>query len=609
MGRVWRLVLLPSLVVFGLAACGSLERAAEDCPVEGPPPVGCPAPPAIGDPEIDAWYRERRADYAQQHDLDPIELGVQAKIPVQSVRLKLLGTSRRDALYSLAAKLHVIDNARHSVDAAYYIFKDDLVGRALLGALCEAVQRGVDVRLLVDSVGSISIDKRLFKALYQCQLQAGFIRNPEGQLTHYRARVQVGTFNAVSRLSSNVNRRSHDKLLVVDGFVREHGIVITGGRNISLDYYGIHADGSINDDTYLDAELLLRPGPGENGQTSVSEVAEVYFSLLQNFPHNRPIEPRIASDRQTRFPRLEQDLKEAAAELRALPGVAAALGEMPAYLKQGFHSGEVRLAHEFANLVNERVITQAVANLENNPNSITYLLSMSEAADDRYVRIVSPYLFAARYYGPDGEVLLDEAQAIRDFLEENPRRTYEIVTNSVLTSDNFFAQAVVDMDMAPRLLLDDAHRERWQGSRREGEASPELVDTDTWRELVENPRLRIYEVGKLDDVTLGGEVDYGKLHGKYILTNKMGFLGTSNFDYRSRLFNNEMGFFFVSEGLAAAVNADFERLKRKSYLWGSPDWLEMRRRLVDQGGMKGWTTRHQSTLFRFLRATGLKWYF
>ena len=44
--------------------------------------------------------------------------------------------------------------------------------------------------------------------------------------------------------SSWMNRRSHDKLLVVDGVFPGKAMVITGGRNISLSYYGLKADGS-----------------------------------------------------------------------------------------------------------------------------------------------------------------------------------------------------------------------------------------------------------------------------------------------------------------------------------------------------------------------------
>jgi phosphatidylserine/phosphatidylglycerophosphate/cardiolipin synthase-like enzyme len=194
-------------------------------------------------------------------------------------------------------------------------------------------------------------------------------------------------------------------------------------------------------------------------------------------------------------------------------------------------------------------------------------------------------------------------------LDDDPERTYEVITNSVLTSDNFFAQSVVDMDMAPRLLLNEEMIEQWRGGRSEGERNSQLVDSATWKELTSNPRLKVYETGRLDDRVLGGSVDYGKLHAKYMISDKVGFLGTSNFDYRSRLFNNEMGFFFRSETLTEDFLRDFESLRSKSYRWGSAEWLQMRNELVEQGGMKGTTTKYQRNLFQILRTTGLEWLF
>jgi hypothetical protein len=70
-----------------------------------------------------------------------------------------------------------------------------------------------------------------------------------------------------------------------------------------------------------------------------------------------------------------------------------------------------------------------------------------------------------------------------------------------------------------------------------------------------------------------------------------------------------MGFFFSSLGLRQDLIADFELLKSQSYLWGSPEWLEMRRQLMDTGGAKAKATRNQRRIFRTLRDTGLEYQF
>ena len=125
--------------------------------------------------------------------------------------------------------------------------------------------------------------------------------------------------------------------------------------------------------------------------------------------------------------------------------------------------------------------------------------------------------------------------------------------------------------------------------------------------MVAHPQITIYETGRLDDVVLGGDTEYGKLHAKYVIADDLGFVGTANFDYRSRLYNNEMGFFFEGEALAEDINRDFDALIELSYRWGSPEWLEMRERARTLPSLKGWSVRSQRSIYKFLRATGLQW--
>ena len=121
---------------------------------------------------------------------------------------------------------------------------------------------------------------------------------------------------------------------------------------------------------------------------------------------------------------------------------------------------------------------------------------------------------------------VDEDIQWDQWLEDNPDATLEIITNSVLTSDNFPAQSVIDMETAPRLYLPPEMREEWQNLKGKDEMDSELVNSEKWRELVSNPRLKVYETGRLDSVKLGqGDRNYGKLHGKYFLSESIGFIG------------------------------------------------------------------------------------
>lgn len=59
--------------------------------------------------------------------------------------------SRRDAY---PAMLEAIDAARTTLSLCSYIFDNDVAGRRFVEALSAAVKRGVEVRVLVDAVGS-----------------------------------------------------------------------------------------------------------------------------------------------------------------------------------------------------------------------------------------------------------------------------------------------------------------------------------------------------------------------------------------------------------------------------------------------------------------------
>jgi phosphatidylserine/phosphatidylglycerophosphate/cardiolipin synthase-like enzyme len=66
------------------------------------------------------------------------------------------------------------------------------------------------------------------------------------------------------------------------------------------------------------------------------------------------------------------------------------------------------------------------------------------------------------------------------------------------------------------------------------------VNSNEWDNLNNNPRITIYQTGKLYSILLGkGKTYYGKLHAKFILGFELVFIGTSNFDYRSNLYNNK----------------------------------------------------------------------
>lgn len=126
----------------------------------------------------------------------------------------LLGGSRIDPLFNgdqaYPAMLSAIEDARVSISLSTYIFDNDSWGKKFRTALRDAVRRGVETRVLVDSVGA----KYSFPSIIQ-----GL--NKDG--------VRVATFmkTLLPWRFRYVNLRNHRKILVTDGKTG-----FTGGMNI-----------------------------------------------------------------------------------------------------------------------------------------------------------------------------------------------------------------------------------------------------------------------------------------------------------------------------------------------------------------------------------------
>lgn len=109
--------------------------------------------------------------------------------------------------------------AERHIHMLYYIFRNDALGNEIVAILTEKARRGVEVRVIYDSVGSIFSIGGMFRKL----IAAG------GRVEAFSPLV----LNLSSHL--RLNYRNHRKITVVDGLV---GYV--GGMNIGDEYRGKH---------------------------------------------------------------------------------------------------------------------------------------------------------------------------------------------------------------------------------------------------------------------------------------------------------------------------------------------------------------------------------
>ncbi|MFW2438605.1 MAG: phospholipase D-like domain-containing protein, partial [Arenicellales bacterium] len=167
-----KLILLFLAAVFLLSSCASLSHKPRSIPEW-----------MKSDDLVTRNYEQRTWTPPNKLEFDPIGLAKTVEVPINNARTKIIGPSYEDALDSLAAKIWMIENARYTVDLVYYIFKRDTASYAILGALCNAVKRGVDIRIMVDSIGSMHPTHNELRALESCTLEAGFTLDENGQPT------------------------------------------------------------------------------------------------------------------------------------------------------------------------------------------------------------------------------------------------------------------------------------------------------------------------------------------------------------------------------------------------------------------------------------------
>lgn len=142
------------------------------------------------------------------------------------VEILLNGGEKFQALFN------ALEGATHHIHLSYYIFKDDEIGEDVLKILSRKVSEGVEVRVLLDGMGCISISGGFIRSMRQAGIQAEWffpIRFPY--------------------ITSKLNLRYHRKIVVVDG---RTGFM--GGLNIGDEYLSRDAKLGFWRDTHIKLE-------------------------------------------------------------------------------------------------------------------------------------------------------------------------------------------------------------------------------------------------------------------------------------------------------------------------------------------------------------------
>lgn len=148
---------------------------------------------------------------------------------------------------ALTARIELIDAAQHALDLQYYIFRGDESGNLVVLALLRAAERGVRIRVLVDDGETVPGDERILSLAAQPGIEVR-IFNPLTYRGHNKAIRGTEFLFGKGRL----DYRMHNKLIVAD-----NALAIIGGRNIGNQYFQIDPTSQFGDDDVVVAGPLV----------------------------------------------------------------------------------------------------------------------------------------------------------------------------------------------------------------------------------------------------------------------------------------------------------------------------------------------------------------
>ena len=394
----------------------------------------------------------------------------------------------RDAL---SWRLILADAAEKSIDAMYFLWKNDTSGKVMTQRLLAAAERGVRVRALIDDSMTESdpaylallgahpnVEVRLYKPF-------GPKRKSLLRWIDYAAHLKV------------IDRRMHNKLYVVDGSVE-----IIGGRNIGDEYF--EYPGKF---VFRSRDLLaLGPVVGTSGQA---------FDMYWNSDWAVPIENVV-----THVPTAE----EAAVHKTSLDAFAAD----PANYPRGFYDNPKEIEPEMAALDEHllwgrgTLLIDDVPDKDGKPQTRAELdrtgVSIAEAAADTKdeALIQSAYLILEEGGGEALIALIERGVKVK------------LATNSMAANNHL--SAFVSYRKQRKKML---------------EAGAEVYEMRPDAET---------ERAQFTDEELAGHETFFGLHAKtMVFDRKVVFVGSFNLDPRSIDLNTEMGLLVESEALGKAV--------------------------------------------------------
>jgi len=319
----------------------------------------------------------------------------------------------------------LLRDARERLDICYFILKQDVFGTAFLGHLVQKAREGVQIRILLDALGT-----KMSRSFTGNDYLDALVNTGNITIRMYRPLIYRYTDAFLTLNPAAVVVSEHDKILLADG-----RRALIGGRNISTEYFApVEDDSRVFRDTDLalageeigaalraafeagytsgEAKSVTREEVDLNDSTDELLLA---YEAMDDWLHDRPMtEPVLAAIKEKGLSWLK--------ELEEMPHLRGALRrELPTP-----REAEVLLLDSRTRLVEA-----------DDPITRTLVRLVRSAREEIFIQ--NPYLVLPR----------EAVDVLAEAAERGVRIT--IITNSPLSSDNAMSQAVF-LEQWPELL-------------------------------------------------------------------------------------------------------------------------------------------------------------
>jgi putative cardiolipin synthase len=393
---------------------------------------------------------------------------------------------------ALAWRLFMADKAVRTIDAQYFLWKNDRIGRLFIQRLMDAADRGVRVRVIVDDSmtdsdpvylakfgGHPNIEVRLYKPF-----------GPKHKSYVFRWLDFAADFKLM-------NRRMHNKLYIADD-----SFMISGGRNIGEDYFEYLAP-----DVFRSRDLMGVGPIADQG----SDAFDMFWNSQWTVPIAMAVDPVPTAEEAEAF---KQTLDTAGEDAANYP---------PGYEEVGtLDQAKVRLAEE----------------MMWGPSELIYDTVPGEDGEPADPKDATNFV---------GDKLREVAdQATEEIIAES---AYLIMTDATMTHLQKTRDRGVKVIALTNSLAANNHTTAFVGYRKQRERQIEILS-----ELYEY-RADAYSQTELYHALAPGQpVPHLGLHAKTsVYDREVVFVGSFNLDPRSENLNTEIGILVRSPQLGRVV--------------------------------------------------------